>query len=118
MSLNLIRDPWIPVATLSGSRVIRPDQMAEPDVLFPDWPRPDLNIACIEFLIGLVALADPPAEVEEWLEREPEPDRLREKLAPHAGAFDLGGGAAVSAGPRAAGGGAVGRGHALHRLRR
>lgn len=91
MSLNLIRDPWIPVATLSGSRVIRPDQMAEPDVLFPDWPRPDLNIACIEFLIGLVALADPPAEVEEWLEREPEPDRLREKLAPHAGAFDLGG---------------------------
>ena len=62
MTLNLIRDPWIPVATASGPRTIRPDQIAEPDVLFPAWPRADLNIACVELLIGLVALADPPAE--------------------------------------------------------
>lgn len=91
MSLNLIRDPWIPVATASGPRIIRPDQMAERDVLFPDWPRPDLNIACIEFLIGLVALADPPAEAEDWLDRALEPERLRDRLAPLAEAFELDG---------------------------
>lgn len=92
MSFNLIREPWIPVATASGPRTIRPDQIAETDVLFPAWPRADLNIACLELLIGLVALADPPADPEDWLERRaPVPERLREKLAPFAPAFELGG---------------------------
>lgn len=39
-----------------GLRIIRPDQIAEPGVVFPDWPRADLNIACLELLIGLVFL--------------------------------------------------------------
>ena len=65
MPLNLIRDPWIPVATASGPRTIRPDQIAEADVLFPAWPRADLNVACVELLIGLVALADPPVSRED-----------------------------------------------------
>lgn len=90
MPLNLILDPWIPVSTASGPRTIRPDQIAEPGVLFPAWPRADLNIACLELLIGLVALADPPASREGWLARRaPDPDRLRDRLAPHAAAFDL-----------------------------
>lgn len=61
-------------------------------MLFPDWPRADLNVACLELLIGLVALADPPADPEEWEERRaPDPDRLRARLAPLAPAFELGG---------------------------
>ena len=58
--LNLISDPWIPVARRSGRDTVRPDQIAEPDVLRPDWPRPDLNLACFELLVGLTYLAHPP----------------------------------------------------------
>ncbi|WP_374393202.1 type I-E CRISPR-associated protein Cse1/CasA [Tabrizicola sp.] len=91
MSLNLISDPWIPVRCADGSqRVIAPWQMAEPGIERPDWPRPDLNVACLELLIGLVYLADPPADVEDWDRRAaPDPARLREKLAAFAPAFNL-----------------------------
>lgn len=91
MPLNLITDAWIPVRCTGGARIIRPDQIAEPDVLFPNWPRADLNIACLELLIGLVYLADPVEEVEDWAERRADPDRLRAALAPLADAFNLGG---------------------------
>jgi CRISPR system Cascade subunit CasA len=91
MPLNLITDQWIPVRCTGGQRVIRPDQIAEPDVLFPDWPRADLNIACLELLIGLVYLADPAPEVEDWAERGPDPERLRAALEPLTPAFNLGG---------------------------
>lgn len=89
--LNLITDPWIPVRCADGAqRVVAPWQMAEPDIVAPDWPRPDLNIACLELLIGLVYLADPPRDPEDWDSRmAPVPDRLREKLAPYAPAFNL-----------------------------
>lgn len=91
MPLNLIEDAWIPVVCAGGERrVIAPWQMAEPGVLEPDWPRPDLNIACYEFLIGLVYLADPPANISDWDARElGDPPRLRERLAPFAPAFNL-----------------------------
>lgn len=91
MSLNLISDPWIPVVCSDGARrIIAPWQMAEPGIIAPDWPRPDLNIACHELLIGLVYLADPPADIYDWKARRmPDPARLREKLAPFAPAFDL-----------------------------
>lgn len=92
MPFNLIREPWIPVATAAGPRTICPDQITEPDVLFPAWPRADLNIACLELLIGLVALADPPASREDWLaRRNPDSDRLRERIVHYAAAFDLDG---------------------------
>lgn len=89
--LNLIEDAWIPVRRQDGSRaVIAPWQMADDGLAFPDWPRPDLNIACLELLIGLVFLADPPADLRDWRARRgPDPDRLREKLAPFAPAFEL-----------------------------
>ncbi len=91
MSLNLITDAWIPVRRKDGSRVtIAPWQMADDSLEFPDWPRPDLNIACLELLIGLVFLADPPEDAEDWQDRQaPDPDRLRAKLAPFAHAFNL-----------------------------
>lgn len=89
--LNLIQDAWIPVRRKDGSRaVIAPWQMADDTLAFPDWPRPDLNIACLELLIGLVFLADPPSDAEDWQDRRtPDPERLREKLAPFAPAFEL-----------------------------
>lgn len=90
MSLNLVNDPWIPVRRSDdGPRIIRPDQIADPGVVFPDWPRADLNIACLELLIGLVFLADPPANATDWRSRKPDAQRLRERLAPLAPAFDL-----------------------------
>lgn len=91
MPLNLISDPWIPVIDMSGARhIIASWQMADAMILRPDWPRADLNIACIELLIGLVALADPPAHAEDWEDRQTtDPARLRERLAPFAPAFDL-----------------------------
>lgn len=97
MSLNLIEDPWIAVRRLDGSRCrIAPWQMADPDVAAPDWSRPDFDIACHEFLIGLVYLADPPADATDWKHRAaPDPERLRDKLAPFAPAFEL-----LGAGPR------------------
>ncbi|MCX7645899.1 MAG: type I-E CRISPR-associated protein Cse1/CasA, partial [Rhodobacteraceae bacterium] len=89
--LNLISDAWIPVRRKDGSRVvIAPWQMADESLAFPDWPRPDLNIACLELLIGLVFIADPPRHAEDWQDRQtPDPDRLRERLAPFAPAFEL-----------------------------
>lgn len=88
--LNLIEDAWIPVVCEDGARrVIAPWQMAESGVLRPDWPRPDLNIACYEFLIGLVFMADPPKDIVEWDARKPDPERLKARLAPFAPAFNL-----------------------------
>ena len=96
MPLNLISDPWLPVRTETGRRVIRPDQIGEPGVLVPDWLRADLNVACLELLIGLVYMADPPSDAADWeARRAPAPNRLREAMAPLAEAFNLGG-----AGPR------------------
>ncbi|WP_289044223.1 type I-E CRISPR-associated protein Cse1/CasA [uncultured Aliiroseovarius sp.] len=91
MTLNLISDPWIPVRLKSGGRrTVAPWQMADPDIAFPDWPRPDLNIACLELLIGLVFMADPPAHEEDWEDRQaPDPDRLKARLDPFAPAFNL-----------------------------
>lgn len=91
MSLNLIEDQWIPVLCTDGTRrVIAPWEMASADILRPDWPRPDLDIACYELLIGLVFLADPPTSNGDWQRRiAPDPQRMRDRLAPFAPAFNL-----------------------------
>lgn len=91
MTLNLINDAWIPVVDIAGARrVIAPWQMADTDILRPDWPRADLNIACLELLIGLVFLADPPEDIDDWEDRQaPDPERLRSRLEPYAPAFNL-----------------------------
>ena len=63
MSFNLLHESWIPVVMRDGTRrVIAAWQMADPDIVALDWPRMDLNIACLELLIGLVYLADPPED--------------------------------------------------------
>lgn len=97
MSLNLITDRWIPVLDRDGRRrIVAPWDIADPALVRPDWPRADLNIACLELLVGLVFLADPPRDRDDWQDRAtPEPGRLRDRLAPFAPAFDL-----TGAGPR------------------
>lgn len=89
--LNLISDKWIPVRRKDGSETcISPWEIADPSLEFPAWPRPDLNIACLELLAGLVFMADPPRDPADWRAREmPDPDRLRAALAPFAPAFEL-----------------------------
>lgn len=91
MSLNLISEPWIPVLDGTGAeRIIAPWQVADPAIARLNWPRADLNIACLELLIGLIFLADPPQDIEDWEDRQtPDPDRLRDRLAPFAPAFNL-----------------------------
>ncbi len=91
MPLNLITDAWIPVLDNAGARrVIAPWQIADRSLVMPDWPRADLNLACYELLIGLVFLADPPRDHDDWETRlAPEPERLRSALMPHTEAFEL-----------------------------
>ncbi len=93
MSLNLISDPWIPVRFRDGStNTIAPHQITESDILAPDWPRADLNLACYELLIGLVFLADPPRDLSDWrTRRKPSSDALKRSLESYAPAFSLGG---------------------------
>ena len=88
--LNLISDSWIPVRLRDGSKkTIAPHQMAEPDILAPDWPRADLNLACYELLIGLVLLADPPQDLADWRVRKPDSAALKLALERFAPAFSL-----------------------------
>ena len=93
LSLNLVSDPWIPVWRDGTQAVIRPSEIAEPDVSRLDWPRDDLNLAGVELLIGLVYMADPPRHDADWHERydAPDPDRLQTALTPFTPYFDLGG---------------------------
>ena len=86
--LNLISDRWIPVHRSGGRDVIRPDQIAEDDVLRLGWPRPDLNLACLELLVGLVYLAAPPRG-RSARRNPPTADALRTAMAPLAPAFEL-----------------------------
>mgnify|MGYP001342995322 CR=1 FL=1 len=91
MSLNLITDQWIPVVLSDGSEaVIAPWQMSDRNVSRLNWPRPDLNSSCYEFLIGLVFMADPPVDEEDWDDRSlPDQDRLKVKLDQYSSAFNL-----------------------------
>lgn len=93
MSLRLLSDPWIAVLRNGGSTLIRPDQIAEPGITGLAWQRADFNLACLELLIGLVSMADPPRDETEWHLRldQPHAERLREALAPFAAHFSLAG---------------------------
>ena len=91
MPLNLITDSWIPARRGGEQVTLRPDQIAEEGVVRPDWPRADLNLACLELLVGLLFLADPPHDDGDWRERyeKPDPGRLRAALEPFAPYFEL-----------------------------
>lgn len=63
--------------------------MADPAIVAPDWPRADLNLACYEFLIGLVFMAAPPTDVRNWARERPDAAGLQMKLARFTPVFDL-----------------------------
>ncbi len=86
--LNLVSDLWIPIRRRGGTAIVRPDQIADPDVLGLAWPRPDLNLACHELLVGLVYLACPPRDEDSRLE-PPDQATLRTALEPLSQAFEL-----------------------------
>lgn len=97
-SLNLLTDAWLPVRRASGPALICPaqvtDRLDDDPVLAPDWPRPDFRIATIEFLVGLLATACPPADHDAWLahwQEPPRPEDLEAAFAPLARAFVLDG---------------------------
>jgi CRISPR system Cascade subunit CasA len=99
--LNLLSDKWLPaVRADGGAESIRPADITSAiktnPVVATDWPRADFRVACLEFLIGLVATACPPdpdddeAWIEGW-EHPPTPETLAAALAPLAHAFGLDG---------------------------
>lgn len=91
-NLNLITDPWIMAVRGGKSCLIRLDQISDPSVSHLDWPRADMNLACVELLVGLVYLAYPPTDARQWRERfsnRPQPEMLQEIFEPYACAFNL-----------------------------
>lgn len=73
------------------------------DALFPlagdgaapgSWPRPDFRVAALEFGIGIVAVARPPADLHAWLEdwrTPPSSEEVARFLEPYRRAFELDG---------------------------
>lgn len=98
MSFNLLTTPWLPVSHADGSQsIISPADLTPGDpanpALMPAWPRPDLNIAALEFLIGLFTIAFAPEE-EEWGAQyinPPSKTELEAAFAPLTDAFVLDG---------------------------
>jgi hypothetical protein len=99
MVYSLIDRPWISARRRSGAAAkIRPaditGELGDDPVVALDWPRQEQRVACLEFLIGLLATARPPADTDDW-ERAwrspPGPDELHVSLAPYGHAFMLDG---------------------------
>jgi CRISPR system Cascade subunit CasA len=66
-TFNLISAPWVPVIRASGQRDhIRPadltDGIDSDPIVDVDWARGDFRCATLEFLIGLLTVACPPAD--------------------------------------------------------
>ncbi len=95
MSLNLVRDRWLP-AVLASGRVerIAPWEITRVDDPPIDLapPRHDFRLALLEFLIGLIQTVYPPKDIgarERLYDAPPSPDTLREAMEPYASFFNL-----------------------------
>jgi CRISPR system Cascade subunit CasA len=94
MPFNLLQDPFFPVITRSGLREwLSFAELAEVGADEPvefDWPRADLNIAALEFAIGVATLAFRPQKPSDWVKlwrAPPGPEAIRVALAPFMPAF-------------------------------
>ena len=100
MAFSLLMEAWLPARRASGRTLaIRPcditDAIDTDPIVALDWPRPDFRLAALEFLIGLLATACPPADDDDgwldWWNAPPPPDTLEAAFAPFAAAFVLDG---------------------------
>ncbi|MBB4210854.1 CRISPR system Cascade subunit CasA [Rhodothalassium salexigens DSM 2132] len=101
MPFSLLDHPWIPVRRANGwTGLVRPDQLTdfleqcESPIVALAAPRPDVNGALLEFLIGLVSTTCPPDGDDDWEPgwiAPPPPETLRAAFARHAQAFVLDG---------------------------
>ena len=78
---------------MEGAHRIRAWEIADAGVEWVDWGRGDLNLGCLELLIGLVLIADPPVDETDWRARyeRPRSARLRERLEALSPHFELDG---------------------------
>ncbi len=97
--MNSLEHPWLPVCRLDGSRQVASvrdlvaSHGANPIVAL-DFPRPDLNAAVMQWLIGLLQTACPPKSQDHWMEwfvTPPTPEQLHAALKPLVPYFELGG---------------------------
>jgi CRISPR system Cascade subunit CasA len=97
---NLLHEQWIPVKRKTGEKpeYISPSQitdgLATNPIISLAASRPDFNGALIQFLIGLVQTACPPADESEWRKKfrsPPSPDELKAAFERYATAFNLDG---------------------------
>ena len=97
---NLLHERWIPVKRKTGEKpeYISPSQitdgLATNPIIALAAPRPDFNGALIQFLIGLVQTAYPPADESEWRKKfrsPPSPDELKVAFERYTDAFNLDG---------------------------
>jgi CRISPR system Cascade subunit CasA len=96
--MNLIHDAWLPIRRRSGvAERIAPwqvtERFAEDPVMALASPRADFDGALVQFLLGLLETTLTIPGTRERLLRPrrtpPDPQSLREALAPLAGAFEL-----------------------------
>lgn len=100
MPFNLLEEAWLPVRRRSGGiEKIPPwrlthDPSGSDPVTDVCAPRPDLDGALLEFLIGLTQTCLAPESERQWKKRRetpPTPEELRAAFAAKAHAFDLDG---------------------------
>lgn len=90
--MNLITDRWIPVYTGKSNEIqyIAPWEIAGADILCPAWGRADFDIACHEFLIGLLFLTCPPVDEDDrQTKKAMTPEEFKIILEPYIPAFNL-----------------------------
>jgi CRISPR system Cascade subunit CasA len=92
--LNLITSAWLPVRRRDGATVWRTpaEALGDPEAIGLAFPRPDMNGAVLEWLIGVVAAVRAPDEPEDWeadFETPPAAATLAGELAVLVPAFDL-----------------------------
>ncbi len=98
MPLNLITDPWLPIRRTRGERDrvriadLCADHPDRPAARF-DWGRPDLDVACLELVIGILTVAFAPATEEALFDLmdAADPAAVQRRLDPLAPAFALDG---------------------------
>jgi CRISPR system Cascade subunit CasA len=100
VAFSLLTDAWLPARRASGlTLTIRPcditDGINADPIVALDWPRPDFRLESLEFLIGLLATACPPADNDDgwvgWWETPPTAQVLQDAFAPLAPVFVLDG---------------------------